>query len=127
MFQICIIPRTDNPNLPSIVLTYKTREKAHKKQEFLHKAMESNGCVLSLHDDYSYIASIRPEDILHVLLIDLEHAETCRLEKNLHTARVGKRLGARVTENPEEMELLRTLNPPQQEQPQFPVRSKIIQ
>lgn len=112
MYQIVIIPKTENPNVPSISLSYKGNERAMKALGSLHDdlANEANA-VISIADDYGYMSKIRRFDILHVLYIDCEQAEVQRLEKNLCLARTSKKLFARVKADPEESALISAIMP----------------
>ena len=124
MFQIVVITKSVNPNTPNIVLTYNTKASAASEHDRLRLAMD-NDVVLRLADDYGYVACIRTNDIMHQLLIDLEEAEICRLEQNLHNARVGKKLMDRVNTNPEETALLKVMMNGKDNH--TPARSSIIQ
>ena len=107
MFQLCVVPHSDNQNLPSIVFTFRSDERAIRVQNEIADAMTSGqDKPLTLLDDFGYRAVIRVEDIFHVLLINLEQAEECRLETNLHTARTGKKLMERVAKNPDESSII---------------------
>ncbi len=109
MYQIALIPRSDNPNLPSVTLSFKSNEKALRAREEIHHLMAAEKGIIEARDDYGYVTSIRREDILHVLYIDCEQAEIQRLEKNLCLARVSKKLLARVSANAEESQLLASI------------------
>ncbi len=109
MYQIILIPRSDNPNLPSITLSFKGNEKALRVRKEIHQQMAGEKGIIEAEDEYGYITSIRREDILHVLYIDCEQAEIQRLEKNLCLARVSKKLLDRVNADAEERELLATI------------------
>lgn len=110
MYQICLIPRSDNPSLPAVFLCYKSNEKAKRVHKALAKAKGEKAEIYE-EDDYGYILAMNAGDILHALYNDLERSEICRLEKNLCTARTGKKLMERVKADPEENELLNLMRP----------------